>query len=814
MKLLFSLCLSLMLLLSPSISPAQSSNSSASSNLGFGGVVATNGEHIFVGSANIGWPKGLGPAGTVYQYTRNETGDWRKTSQLQASDGRVGDFFGRSLYFRGELLLIGAPGSGSVYVFEQDDSGSWQETGKISPPDLGPKMDFGGTYARGGYRTNTIAMAGNRIVVSAYPKVDLNIGSGVRALNEANGAVYVFSKETDTWKVDTVFRQDESINDGFGFAIAAEDDHILVSAPGVNENRGALYSFDYDSGSNTWNRSSVTLKETLTPGSTLGVDIALIDQTIYVSAPGFDSTGVVFTLERSTNNNNWHHTGRFPHPETTTSEGNFAARISASGNTLIHNGPDNKVFAYQKQEETGLWNTIHVISPDEDRIRRSFGVGLAVSGHLAVIGSPLADFEEGTAMVYEYDTHSNAWKKTAMLLSDVSALDSVRGDKVPCQDGTAGMFECDRVDLISFVSLKEISSHRGVKLTDIWGWEDPETGVEYVLQGRQDGVAFINIGDPYNPFYVGQLMKTEGSPGSNWRDVKVYKNHAFIVSDGANQHGMQVFDLTQLRDVDPADMPVEFEETVHYDGIASSHNIVINEETGYAYAVGNDSGGKTCGGQLHMINIQDPRNPTFAGCFVHEGGRGTHDAQCVIYRGPDARYRDKEICFNSNGSQFVIADVTNKEKPVTVANTMYPNIAYTHQGWLSEDQRYFYMNDELDEMNGSVDQTRTLIWDVTELDDPLLVKEFMLDSRASDHNLYIRGNLLYESNYQAGLRILDITDPVNPVEVGYFDTVPSGENVPGFGGSWSNYPYFKNGIIAVSSQGEGMFLLKKQEVGL
>jgi choice-of-anchor B domain-containing protein len=120
------------------------------------------------------------------------------------------------------------------------------------------------------------------------------------------------------------------------------------------------------------------------------------------------------------------------------------------------------------------------------------------------------------------------------------------------------------------------------------------------------------------------------------------------------------------------------------------------------------------------------------------------------------------------------------------------------------------MDDELDELQGKVSQTRTLIWDVTDLDDPQLVGEFMGATEASDHNLYIRGNIMYQSNYQAGLRIIDISDPVNPREIGYFDTVPYGENTPGFGGSWSNYPYFPSGTIIVTSGREGLFILKKR----
>ena len=94
---------------------------------------------------------------------------------------------------------------------------------------------------------------------------------------------------------------------------------------------------------------------------------------------------------------------------------------------------------------------------------------------------------------------------------------------------------------------------------------------------------------------------------------------------------------------------------------------------------------------------------------------------------------------------------------------------------------------------------------------PQLVGEFLGNTEATDHNLYIKDNLMYQSHYQAGLRIVDISDRANPVEIGYFDTVPYGTNTPGFGGSWSNYPYFKSGTIIVTSGNEGLFLLKKRE---
>lgn len=241
-----------------------------------------------------------------------------------------------------------------------------------------------------------------------------------------------------------------------------------------------------------------------------------------------------------------------------------------------------------------------------------------------------------------------------------------------CTNGSAAGYPCSNVDLKAFMPLAEIGGTRSNSAAnDIWGWTDPQTGKEYALIGRVFGTSFVDISDPVNPVYLGELV-THGAFGSSWRDIKVYSNHAFIVSEALN-HGMQVFDLTQLRNV--SNPPVTFAETAHYNGNASAHNIVINEDSGYAYIVG-ASGKNSCNGGLHMVNIQNPTSPTFAGCFDTDGY--THDAQCVIYNGPDAAHQGKEICFNSNEDTLTIVDVSNKSAPVQLSRTGYAGSGYTH----------------------------------------------------------------------------------------------------------------------------------------
>jgi len=392
-----------------------------------------------------------------------------------------------------------------------------------------------------------------------------------------------------------------------------------------------------------------------------------------------------------------------------------------------------------------------------------------------------------------------------------TTLQSILGAAVPCTGGTAAIYPCGAVDLMAFLPTRDIGGGPGAGANDIWGWTDPETGREYALVGRTDGTAFVDVSDPVNPRYLGNLP-TATNP-SLWRDVKVYANHAFVVADAAGPHGVQVFDLTALRTV--TNPPVTFAATTRYEGIASAHNIAINEASGFAYAVGANTGGETCGRGLHMIDIQNPTRPAFAGCFFDTStgfaGTGyTHDVQCVLYHGPDADYQDREICFGANENALSIADVTDKQQPVAVSTGTYPDVGYAHQGWLTEDHRYFFLDDEVDEFRG-IGRTRTLIWDLADLDDPQLLDEHEGVSTSSDHNQYIVGTYLFQSNYASGLRILDIADVTAPREVAFFDVYPADDD-PSFSGSWSNYPFFRSGNIVVTGRDTGVFVVRPTSI--
>nr|AOE10257.1 regulator [uncultured bacterium]CCG00624.1 conserved hypothetical protein, secreted [uncultured Flavobacteriia bacterium] len=372
-----------------------------------------------------------------------------------------------------------------------------------------------------------------------------------------------------------------------------------------------------------------------------------------------------------------------------------------------------------------------------------------------------------------------------ILLPILIACFSILRAQTPCENGMAGAYPCNGYDLQVFIPCTDFGADNA---NDSWGWTDPDDGTEYALVGLDNGTAFLNISDPINPIYLGKLPTHTSS--SLWRDVKVYNNYAFVVSE-ANGHGMQIFDLTRLRDV--ANPPETFTEDAHYSGFGSAHNIVINEETGYAYGVGTGS----YNGGPHFVNIQDPLNPLGEGGY---GGSGyTHDAQVVIYNGPDSDYIGKELYIGSNESQVAIVDVTDKSNPQLISSATYSNTAYTHQGWFTEDLNYFIVGDEIDELNFGFN-TRNIVFDFTDLDAPELSFEHSGPTSATDHNGYVNGNKFYLANYKAGIRVIDISDISNEnmTEIGFFDVFPSNDSA-GYDGAWNVYPYFASGNIMISS---------------
>ena len=384
-------------------------------------------------------------------------------------------------------------------------------------------------------------------------------------------------------------------------------------------------------------------------------------------------------------------------------------------------------------------------------------------------------------------------------------------------------YPCLGIDLAAHLSPEQlgVTPAGTVYGNSVWGWTDPTTRREYAVVGNADGTRFVDVTVPTAPIQLGMLPTA--TLVSVWREVRVQGDLAVIVSE-ATRHGLQIFDMKTLRGL-TADPARRFTATGTYRGFGSAHSIVVTEGAGAApivFGVGSRelldrSLPAACAAPgFHAVDLSDPANPAFAGCFsdvtkdaspVTAPGY-THDGQCMIYRGTDADYTGRRICFAANEDVLTIFDATDLASVRIVSQGAYPNDAYTHQGALTSDGRYYLIDDELDEQNGSASTVRTIVMDFQDLDSPELA--FIHDGALSviDHNQYIVGNRVYQSNYESGLRVLDVSQvgAGTLTEVAFFDTYPQGQSAQ-FNGQWANYPFFPSGTLLGNDINNGLFIL-------
>lgn len=371
-------------------------------------------------------------------------------------------------------------------------------------------------------------------------------------------------------------------------------------------------------------------------------------------------------------------------------------------------------------------------------------------------------------------------------------------------DPRGSSFASSNTTLHSWITLTNMQTFAGTTVSsgnDCWGYTAPN-GREYGIMGTNAGTFFIEITNPDNAQIIGFIA----GPDSLWRDIKVYQNFAYAVSEGGN--GIQVINMANINQVTNR---VSLVNTITTGGGTATHNVALNTDSGYLYRCGGGSNG------LRIYSLANPATPTFVASWAD---RYVHDCQVITYtKGPLAGHEIAYCCSGNNGGNantgLDILDVTDKNNIVNLypSRITWPSAAYSHQVWLSPDLRYAYLNDELDETGSA--PTRTMVVDVSFLIDenvpsPFLAGIFNGTNVAINHNLYTKDDLIFETNYRAGLRVFCTTaDPLAPEEIAYFDTYP-GSDSANFNGSWSNYPYFPSGVVIISDLERGFFVVSVQ----
>jgi choice-of-anchor B domain-containing protein len=393
---------------------------------------------------------------------------------------------------------------------------------------------------------------------------------------------------------------------------------------------------------------------------------------------------------------------------------------------------------------------------------------------------------------------------------------------VSCESGMAlATFACRDIDLQGFVSLDALLSDSVAPGTPpnpsgsaLWGFASRNDGREYAVFGASKGTAVVDVTDPARPVVVGSV------PGlsSPWRELKVYqffnpaKNrfdaYAYVVSEAPGS-GLQILDLT--------DLPRSVKLAATSSAIARAHTVYL-ANVDYSTGVGNVPGvppvlyvdGSNVAGLL-AFDISNPTDPQLLGTLFNSYA---HDIWAGVLRGERARACPSgsdpcEIVVNWAGDAIRILDFSNKSNPMLISRLIYLGLGYAHSGWISKDGNYLFSMDELDERNTG-QNTSVRVIDVRDWTNPQVVALWVGTNKTIEHNGYAIGDEYFLSNYERGLTILDVANPLQPVERAFFDTYPATDTA-NFHGAWAVYPFLPSGNILISNidGAGGLFILKE-----
>ncbi len=316
---------------------------------------------------------------------------------------------------------------------------------------------------------------------------------------------------------------------------------------------------------------------------------------------------------------------------------------------------------------------------------------------------------------------------------------------------------------------------------DLWGYVDPATGREYaLLTARFQGLSIIDLDTPTPTEVAFVPGLRDGGSVADAKDVKTYGRYAYLAHE---YDDVLVIDLA-----DPTDPTVVGQIDVRPGSSSDgSHNILI--EGDYLYVVG----GRSPGG-LRIFDLgADPVAPPLVGQYAGPSGSTYyHDLDVV----GDTAYA--AAIYNQGVD---VLDLSDRTAPTLITTIIYPTSGYmgAHNVCAAPDGQTIFVGDEI----GTEPWTRA--FDVSDLDDPELLSELIVDEQAVTHNCYVKGDFIYIAHYTEGLQVFDVSDPASPERVAFYDTYPG----PGFGfnGAWTAYPYLPSGRVIVSDLSGGLFVI-------
>lgn len=324
-----------------------------------------------------------------------------------------------------------------------------------------------------------------------------------------------------------------------------------------------------------------------------------------------------------------------------------------------------------------------------------------------------------------------------------------------------------------------VYSNLNLQYSGCWGLA--VNGREYAVIGGAAHILFFDVTEPTHPEL---LLKYAGSQSTLWREFKSYKNRIYAVSDQTAE-GLTIFDMTNA----PDSIAVTYSSNEFF---TNAHTITLDTASGRIYLNG------TSVAEMVVLDVsQNPDQPTLLSAKFLAGG--------YIH---DSYVRGDTVYASSGFNGYYIYDFTDPQNPDTLA--AISTGGYNHNSWVNKAGTYAYYTEEIPAGRPiHIVDLQNLAMSEISVAGVFLDSFFMAGfGQPIPHNVFIKDNLLFNSQYEDGVAVYDISDPVNPVLVGRYDTHPQNLKYNGYYGCWGNYPWLPSGTIIASDMQNGLQLLK------
>ena len=324
--------------------------------------------------------------------------------------------------------------------------------------------------------------------------------------------------------------------------------------------------------------------------------------------------------------------------------------------------------------------------------------------------------------------------------------------------------------------IDNINNYPANGYTDCWGYVAPD-GREYALQGVNGGVMIVDVTD------LDSISEVEFVDWvvAGWYDIKTYQEYMYVSSEGSND--VIIVDISTLPDsATIADTLTGFP--------TRPHNIYIDQQAAILYVIEDFN----FDNPVSLYSLSDPLNPTLVSQLGSGLGIDAHDL-----------FAADSILYVAEGSNPTIGifDVSDPAAPSLLQRVTIPAAGYVHNVWVSEDKNYMMTTEE------TVGQS-VKMWDISDLNNVTLLDEYLGESQLA-HNVFIIGGYAYMSHYEAGIKILDISDPSDIAEVAFYDSYPAADE-GNFNGAWGIYPFAQNGKIFIGDIQTGAYVVEFDSV--